>query len=124
MSASSSGARDLEVFTEALALPTDQRPAFLNRACAGDANLRRHVEALLGTHSRVGDFLEQPPAEIARGRPGATVSEGPGDLIGRYKLLQQIGEGGCGVVYMASRRSRCGAGSRSRSSSPAWTPGV
>ncbi|MBL9139915.1 MAG: serine/threonine protein kinase [Verrucomicrobiales bacterium] len=95
--------RDLEVFTEAVALPADQRPAFLDRACGDDSHLRRRVEGLLATYGRVGDFLEAPPEEITRGRPGATVSEGPGDRIGRYKLLQQIGEGGCGVVYMAEQ---------------------
>ncbi|MCC7373989.1 MAG: serine/threonine protein kinase [Verrucomicrobiales bacterium] len=100
---SSSPQRDLEVFTEAIALPVEHRPAFLDRACAGDGALRIRVEALLATHGRAGDFLEQPPEEIARGRPGATVSEGPGDRIGRYKLLQQIGEGGCGVVYLAEQ---------------------
>src|SRR5690242_18654561 len=53
--------RELIVFTEALKVPVQERAAFLERACAGDENLRRKVEALLTAHGRVGDFLEQPP---------------------------------------------------------------
>ena len=55
--------RDLVIFTEALRLPAEERAAFLARACAGDENLRRKVEALLRAHGRVGDFLEMPPVE-------------------------------------------------------------
>src|SRR6266481_4112454 len=52
------------------------------------------------TPDHAGDFLEQPPPEAV---PDTGVGEKPGDRIGRYKLLQQIGEGGCGVVYMADQ---------------------
>jgi eukaryotic-like serine/threonine-protein kinase len=96
--------RDVEVFTEALQLPADERTAYLERVCGGDAKLRQKVEALLHTHDHVGDFLEQSPqksaVEILSGIPP---SEKPGDRVGRYKLLQQIGEGGCGVVFMAEQ---------------------
>jgi hypothetical protein len=53
--------REVVVFTEALKVPAQERAAFLDRACAGDENLRHKVEALLGAHDRLGDFLEEPP---------------------------------------------------------------
>ncbi len=96
--------RDVEVFTEALLLPASQRAAYLVRACGGDAELRQKVEALLKGHNEVGDFLEHPPHETtAVGKSGSAIGEKPGDRVGRYKLLQQIGEGGCGVVFMAEQ---------------------
>ena len=96
--------RDVKVFSEAVNLTADGRGAYLDRACAGDEKLRQRVEALLRTHDHAGDFLEQSPQREALGAvPGAAIGERPGDRIGRYKLLQQIGEGGCGVVYMAEQ---------------------
>ena len=92
-----SAQREVAVFTEALQLPADQRAAFLLRACGADAALRQRVEALLRAQERLGDFLEQAPQRVA------PIGEKPGDRIGRYKLLQQIGEGGCGVVFMAEQ---------------------
>ncbi len=96
--------REVEVFTEAVQLPTGERAGYLERACGGDAKLRQQVEALLQTHDQVGDFLEEsaqkPLIEI---RLESSAGEKAGDRIGRYKLLQQIGEGGCGVVYMAEQ---------------------
>jgi len=59
MSADSS--QDEPIFTEALKHPVAERGAFLDRACAGDAELRRKVEALLRAYERLGDFLETPP---------------------------------------------------------------
>ncbi len=80
----------------------DQRAAHLDRACGGDEALRREVEELLQAHSQAGGFLPENPAA-----PPAVPSsmEGVGDRIGRYKLLQKIGEGGCGVVYMAEQET-------------------
>src|SRR6266581_3776775 len=96
--------QDVMIFAEALDLPLSERAAHLDRACAGDEKLRRRVEGLLLTHDQAGGFLERPPVEMAIGsRVGASAGEKPGDRIGRYKLLQQIGEGGCGVVYMAEQ---------------------
>jgi WD40 repeat protein/serine/threonine protein kinase len=99
-----------DVFLDALERPCLERAMFIETACAGDARLLAEVEDLLREHDRVGDFLETPVLRdpTASGTvlipPGTVaVREKAGDRIGRYKLLQTIGEGGCGVVYMAEQ---------------------
>ncbi len=88
------------IFTEALELEDPAaRAAFLDRACAGDLALRQRVERLLRRHREADSFPEQPAATFSHAAP----PEGPGALIGPYKLLQQIGEGGMGVVFMAEQ---------------------
>src|ERR1700733_3053473 len=102
---------EVAVFASALELPADQRGAYLDQACAGDAALRRQVEALLRVHDDAGNFFDKlgsvarpASAEGAIAGPSGTIrlpgipTEKSGDRIGRYKLLQQIGEGGCGMV--------------------------
>jgi len=93
---------EIDLFTEAMQLPAERRSAFLVTACGGDAELRANVEALLQAHVESGEFLEQVPAEVKT--QNLTPGEKVGDRIGRYKLLQQIGEGGCGVVFMAEQQ--------------------
>lgn len=95
--------REIEVFTEACRLPPAERAAFLERACAGDTSLRQRVEALLQAYEQIGNFLEEPAAGAGPGPRAEALGEKLGDRIGRYRLLQQIGEGGCGVVYMAEQ---------------------
>ena len=91
-------------FGEALEIPSaDERASFLDRACAGDGDLRRQVEALLDAHFRAGQFLESPAPNPTMTVIPSPLSEGPGTVIGPYKLLEQIGEGGMGVVYMAEQ---------------------
>jgi WD40 repeat protein/serine/threonine protein kinase len=79
-----------------------ERARFLDEACGADAALRERVEKLLRAHEEIGGFMAQPSRSPA-GLGGNPLTEKPGDRIGRYKLLQQIGEGGCGVVYMAEQ---------------------
>ena len=96
--------RDFAVFTAALQLPAAERAAYLARACGDDHALRQKVEALLKGHDQVGDFLENSHQTTAlHARAGVIAGEKPFDRIGHYKLLQQIGEGGCGVVFMAEQ---------------------
>src|SRR6266700_3648273 len=92
------------IFAAALALPPEQRAACLDRACGGDSAVRRRVEVLLNSHA-AGAFLEEPAAPVASHtlQISPPLNEQAGDRIGRYKLLQQIGEGGCGIVYMAEQ---------------------
>src|SRR5437870_3147956 len=101
--------REEQIFQAALQFPTpEQRTAYVKGACGNDENLRQRVEALLKSHEHASGFLEQPPAAGSARTLAVTtgmlaVTEKPGDRIGRYKVLQQIGEGGCGVVYIAEQ---------------------
>jgi serine/threonine protein kinase len=92
------------IFAEASEKKTpEEREAFLDEACKGDSELRRNIESLLAAYDQ-GEFLESPAHAIAAtlDQP-PSVTEKPGTQIGPYKLLQQIGEGGMGVVYMAEQ---------------------
>jgi serine/threonine protein kinase len=80
-----------------------ERAAYVERVCAGDPALRQRMERLLYRHQQADSFLAAPAVA-----PAATVDEPrtvrPSTVIGPYKLLQQIGEGGMGVVYMAEQQ--------------------
>jgi serine/threonine protein kinase len=91
------------IFEAAIELPTEQRAAYLQAACAGDDALRQRVEDLLRAHEMAGAFMGSPAAALKRETIPIKSLEQLGERIGRYKLLQQIGEGGCGVVYMAEQ---------------------
>jgi serine/threonine protein kinase/WD40 repeat protein len=92
------------IFMAALEKETaEARAAYLAEACAGDASLHRCVERLLSAHARADSVL---PTQ-APGLPATTlpppIEERPGSIVGPYKLLQQLGEGGFGVVFMAEQ---------------------
>src|SRR5256885_10872838 len=90
------------IFLSAIEIPFgSERSAFLERACAGNPALRAEVEALLLAHEKPQRLLDDPvasPPTIAD-----PIAEGPGTVIRSYKLLEQIGEGGMGTVFMAEQ---------------------
>src|SRR5438067_9809839 len=101
--------REVLVFNAALQLPANERVGYLSDACRCDIELHSRVAALLVAHERAGTFLQEPAdrppasamavaaqqAKAGRSRR-APAGEISGDHDARYKLLQQIGEGGCG----------------------------
>lgn len=102
------------IFDVAAELPASERSAFLDRMCEGDGAVRAQVESLLAALEGSPAFLASPTGvveatmalEEPSGAPGGVVgvrTEGPGTTIGPYKLLQQIGEGGFGAVFMADQ---------------------
>ena len=117
------------IFLDALDVPAGPgRDAYLAQACQGDRALQARVEALIRAHDEAGDFLAtsaaqeqtvadddasgRPPIERTSVRPAgsadegdapAATTEGPGSRVGPYKILQEIGEGGMGAVFMAEQ---------------------
>ena len=92
------------VFAEAIEIASPQeRAAFLDRACQEDPGLRQEVEKLVVDHFRAGQFLEHPVAQISAPTLHQPILERPGTQIGPYKLLQVIGEGGMGTVFLAEQ---------------------
>jgi serine/threonine protein kinase len=113
---------DETIFAAAIEMPPEDRASYLDEACAGNLELRKRIEVLIASHEGDPGFLCDPPtletdgSGQSRGEaPGAvggssspltisaTMAGKTGDIIGRYKLLQQIGEGGFGVVYLAEQ---------------------
>ncbi len=104
-----------QIFEAALAqINAAHRQAYLEKACAGDAALRRRIERLLATHEHADQFFAEcasgikhswakDESEAEHFTKKTEPDEQLGTRVGSYKLLQKIGEGGCGVVYMAEQ---------------------
>ena len=97
------------IFHAALALCGEERASYLKSACGSNVQLQQRVGALLNAVEAPESFLPEKPGSgsdkpFGQAFPRSLLTmEQPGDKIGRYKLLQKLGEGGCGVVYMAAQ---------------------
>ena len=93
-----------QIFWEALQLTSEEeRKSYLDRACGADEVLHGLVEKLLRAQPKVAEFLEQPLAD-AHATRDEPITERPGTVIGPYKLMEQIGEGGMGLVFVAEQQ--------------------
>ncbi|MGH9838704.1 MAG: protein kinase domain-containing protein [Blastocatellia bacterium] len=88
-----------DLLADALEQPRDERPAFLDQACADDSDLRREVESLIASFDQADEFIETPAFALA----DATATPMIGKRIGAWRILREIGHGGMGTVYLAER---------------------
>ena len=92
------------IFKAAVKLPPERRAAYLDQACGSDAELRGEIESLLHAHDATDGFLEDVPAGPDPTEDYQSIAERPGTVIGPYKLMEQIGEGGFGLVFVAEQQ--------------------
>src|SRR5258705_12605477 len=92
-----------ELLHNALDIPRAERPAYLDKTCNGNAELRREVESLLASHDEAGTFIEDPVVKTPRLTPPQPDSLRIGAGLGPYRIVQLIAEGGMGAVYQAVR---------------------
>jgi serine/threonine protein kinase len=96
-----------DIFLKAIEIRSlDERRAFVDQACGGDSSLRGEVAALLTAHDQAGSFLDRPASALTcnyQGPEAPALDDALGKQIGAYKLLQKLGEGGMGAVYLAEQ---------------------
>jgi|SRR5579884_303127 len=103
-------------------LTPERRPAYLDQACGTNHELRREVESLLAAHDQPGSFLESRLGLAACSVEEPFVTEKLGTVMGSYKLLQQLGEGGMGAVSMAEQERPANRGTAEQSGSVHLSP--
>ena len=103
--------REELLFQLALTKPAAERAPFLDRECGDDKSLRQRLETLLAAYD-APDELSPDTRPTAKATMKLDLADAPdeavGQTLGRYKLLEQIGEGGCGMVYVAEQKSKAG----------------
>ena len=95
------------IFGRALEIDSPaERAAYLGQACGEDAGLRAEVDSLLRALDQAGNFMRQPaaPAHDPVATRDGPLAERPGTVVGPYKLMEQIGEGGMGLVFVAEQQ--------------------
>jgi serine/threonine protein kinase len=98
----SDSTREEMLFAAALELPVEARRAWLEQECPADGVLRDRVLGLLRAHDQAGGFMESPAPGVGPLRESAASASEP-ERIDRYRLRERLGEGGCGVVYLAEQ---------------------
>src|SRR3954468_20150651 len=88
---------------QAQRLKSTEREEFLERVCKGDTSLRKRLENKLELLAKADKFFDEDETSSGDSVIERAISEAPGAVIGRYKLREKIGEGGCGFVYVADK---------------------